>query len=306
MLMVYFKESGALNNGIKRRVIVCVVNLLWRGPPCVFFLLLYWKERCVIIFPTAMDVVEKYGTAVFFLLPFSPHSFFPANHGGKLNALPARGLDGSLSTNRSRASTRMSTMRRDVVRAHKCFVFIRHHTTFVSDAEFRVIFPEFSETRIVAHSLLNPVGRRIDSTERYESNRWLPSLRSGVSARPHVTLLAKLVACKHACWHGRLGRMLVRLAGRRLKVSLPRRIVCARGLGLHTRRGGKLFRRSVLEAAAHVERARRGPESLFLPQLRVIEAMRKGNETGRHTCSPPSLCDVYGGAAACVLRRSSC
>lgn len=138
MLIVYFNESGALNDGIKRRVIVCV------GPPCVFFLLWYWKERCVIIFPTAMDLVEKYGTAVFFLLPFSPHSFFPANHGGKLNALPARGL----STNRYRASTRMSTMRRDVVRAHKCFVFIRHHTTFVSDAEFRVIFPEFSETRI--------------------------------------------------------------------------------------------------------------------------------------------------------------
>lgn len=41
-----------------------------------------------------MDVVEKYGVAVFFLLPFCfLVSFVPANQGGKLNALPASWLE---------------------------------------------------------------------------------------------------------------------------------------------------------------------------------------------------------------------
>lgn len=181
----------------------------------------------------------------------------------------------------------------------------RLHATFLSDAEFLVIFPVLG----ARGSVLTSVERRIDSTERYESNRRLLSLRFGVSARPHVTMVypksaklrpttlpAELVACKQRmCWHGRLGRdarSACRTTPQGSSLSRARRIVSARGLGpsYQTRRQ-KLFRRSVLEAAAHVERACKtgGPESFFLPQLRVIEATRKGNETGLHTCCPARL-----------------
>lgn len=122
--------------------------------------------------------------------------------------------------------------------------------------------------------------------------RWyIPRARNCVPLRCPRNLSRANNACVGtAVWEG----MLVRLAGRRLKVlSLSRAShrLCSWVGAFIPDAAANFFRRSVLEAAAHVERACKtgGPESFFLPQLRVIEATRKGNETGLHTCCPARL-----------------
>lgn len=163
----------------------------------------------------------------------------------------------------------------------------RLHATFLSDAEFLVIFPVLG----ARGSVLTSVERRIDSTERYESNRRLLSLRFGVSARPHVTMVypksaklrpttlpAELVACKQRmCWHGRLGRD-ARSACRTTPqgpLSLARVASSLLvGWGLHTRRGGKNFSAAPFSKRQPTSsgRARRGDPNPF--SSRSCESLR--------------------------------
>lgn len=77
LMFVYFNESGALNDGIKLRVIVCVVNLLWRGPPCVFFVVvLEGKVRNYFSYRDGCRR-EVRNRRIFLVAFFPPIHFFP-------------------------------------------------------------------------------------------------------------------------------------------------------------------------------------------------------------------------------------